>query len=365
MGKHGEQHQRSGAQPGKQQVNPARPQRITPPGSHQQRQGVGQAEHRLHRAEAASSCHSLLMVGSAPANIMVPRQRPARLTQSRKKARISAPPPCPSRVRIIRLTRTTEENRCMAHSANRERCVIIVRKSMADKRSFLAHLVELDSTYEKIHSLPHLSAFEAAARLGSFSAAADELFHHRRGQPPHSQPGRTAGDHTVLSRTQSVADAGRREFFHASRVISELYAAESALKASAGRQRLVVHSLPTFTMHWLMPKLAAFNEIHPEVAIDITTSTGAVDRNTPFDLAIRRDPAHFSGLKAIPFCRKRAAHARPYLRRHSGGRGRPGAGRRALPVLRQTSVVRPAGVAFPGVDYPNRRLFPAAARSGR
>lgn len=47
---------------------------------------------------------------------------------------------------------------------------------MADKRSFLAHLVELDSTYEKIHSLPHLSAFEAAARLGSFSAAADELF---------------------------------------------------------------------------------------------------------------------------------------------------------------------------------------------
>ena len=64
----------------------------------------------------------------------------------------------------------------MAHSANRERCVIIVRKSMADKRSFLAHLVELNSTYEKIHSLPHLSAFEAAARLGSFSAAADELF---------------------------------------------------------------------------------------------------------------------------------------------------------------------------------------------
>ena len=78
-------------------------------------------------------------------------------------------------------------------------------------------------------------------------------------------------------------------------MISELYAAESALKASAGRQRLVVHNLPTFTMHWLMPKLAAFNEIHPEVAIDITTSTGAVDRNTPFDLAIRRDPAHFSG----------------------------------------------------------------------
>lgn len=29
---------------------------------------------------------------------------------------------------------------------------------------------------KKIHSLPHLSAFEAAARLGSFSAAADELF---------------------------------------------------------------------------------------------------------------------------------------------------------------------------------------------
>lgn len=41
-----------------------------------------------------------------------------------------------------------------------------------------------------------------------------------------------------------------------------------------------------------------------------------------------------------------------------------GAGRRALPVLRQTSVVRPAGVAFPGVDYPNRRLFPCCCAIG-
>lgn len=98
-----------------------------------------------------------------------------------------------------------------------------------------------------------------------------------------------------------LTQAGENFSRTASRVISELFSAESALKASAGRQRLVVHSLPTFTMHWLMPKLAAFNEIHPEVAIDITTATGAVDRNMPFDLAIRRDPAHFSGLKAIPF----------------------------------------------------------------
>ncbi len=29
---------------------------------------------------------------------------------------------------------------------------------------------------KRLYSLPHLPAFEAAARLGSFSAAADELF---------------------------------------------------------------------------------------------------------------------------------------------------------------------------------------------
>lgn len=164
---------------------------------------------------------------------------------------------------------------------------------MADKRSFLAHLVELNSTYEKIHSLPHLSAFEAAARLGSFSAAADELFLTTGAVSRHIRSLEEQLGITLFYRGHKsvrLTQAGENFSRTASRVISELYAAESALKASAGRQRLVVHSLPTFTMHWLMPKLAAFNEIHPEVAIDITTSTGAVDRNTPFDLAIRRDP---------------------------------------------------------------------------
>lgn len=118
-----------------------------------------------------------------------------------------------------------------------------------------------------------------------------------------------------------LTQAGENFSRTASRVIGELFAAESALKASAGQQRLVVHSLPTFTMHWLMPKLAAFNERHPGVAIDITTGIGAVDRNTPFDVAIRRDPAHFSGLKAIPFlqedsllvCSQSYLHARPVI----------------------------------------------------
>lgn len=161
---------------------------------------------------------------------------------------------------------------------------------------------------KKIHSLPHLSAFEAAARLGSFSAAADELFLTTGAVSRHIRSLEEQLGITLFYRGHKsvrLTQAGENFSRTASRVISELYAAESALKASAGRQRLVVHSLPTFTMHWLMPKLAAFNEIHPEVAIDITTSTGAVDRNTPFDLAIRRDP-HFSGLKAILFCRKRA-----------------------------------------------------------
>lgn len=157
---------------------------------------------------------------------------------------------------------------------------------------------------KRLYSLPHLPAFEAAARLGSFSAAADELFLTTGAVSRHIRSLEAQLGITLFYRAHKsvrLTPAGENFSRTASRVISELFAAESALKASAGRQRLVVHSLPTFTMHWLMPKLAAFNEIHPGIAVDITTSTGAVDRNTPFDVAIRRDPAHFSGLKAIPF----------------------------------------------------------------
>lgn len=97
-------------------------------------------------------------------------------------------------------------------------------------------MVELDSTYEKIHSLPHLSAFEAAARLGSFSAAADELFLTTGAVSRHIRSLEAQLGITLFYRGHKsvrLTQAGENFSRTASRVIGELFAAESALKASA------------------------------------------------------------------------------------------------------------------------------------
>ncbi len=52
------------------------------------------------------------------------------------------------------------------------------------------------------------------------------------------------------------------------------------------------------------------------ITVDVTTSIGPVDFSSPFDVAIRRDPAHFCGLKSLPFLHESSllVCSRAYLR---------------------------------------------------
>lgn len=160
---------------------------------------------------------------------------------------------------------------------------------------------------KKLRSLPHLPAFEAAARLSSFSAAASELFLTTGAVSRHIRSLEAElGTRLFIRghRSVSLTRAGEDFYLTAGRALSELATAEMAICKSAINPILAVESLPTFAMHWLMPKLARFNERHPTLAVDVTTSMGPVNRNGRFDVAIRRDPAHFSGLHAVPFLRE-------------------------------------------------------------
>ncbi|WP_254900135.1 LysR family transcriptional regulator [Serratia marcescens] len=99
---------------------------------------------------------------------------------------------------------------------------------------------------KKIHSLPHLSAFEAAARLGSFSAAADELFLTTGAVSRHIRSLEAQLGVTLFYRGHKsvrLTQAGENFSRTASRVISELYAAESERRSATagGAQPADVH----------------------------------------------------------------------------------------------------------------------------
>jgi len=151
-----------------------------------------------------------------------------------------------------------------------------------------------------MHRLPPLNAlrtFEAAARHGSFTLAAEELcvtpgavsrqiraLEEHFGQPLFHR----------ANRAVTLTDAGQRYFAAITNPLAQLARAGAML----GERRVVVDCVPTLAMHWLLQRLPHFRAAHPGIEVDLRTATGPVDTRQPFNLAIRRDPAHFAGLAA-------------------------------------------------------------------
>lgn len=173
--------------------------------------------------------------------------------------------------------------------------------------------------------LSALRAFVTAARHCSFKDAAAELC---------VTPGAVSRQIQALEehfgvplfershRTVRLTEQGARYFTRIAELFVQLQAASDELVAHSTRPLVRLDCVPTLAMHWLLPRLPEFQAAYPEVEISLVTSHGPVNRIREFDLAIRRDLAHFAGLNAtrlmieycIPVCSPAYA-ARMRLRR--------------------------------------------------
>jgi LysR family glycine cleavage system transcriptional activator len=141
--------------------------------------------------------------------------------------------------------------------------------------------------------LPPLSAlrpFEAAARLESFSKAAEEL-HLTHGAVSHQV--RALEEHlgTALfeRRGKRVQLTGTGRSF-AERVRAALEDIAGAAVAARTRleTRLSVSVLPSFASRWLMPRLIGFMELHPGIEVNVNASTTLTNfAAEDVDIAIR------------------------------------------------------------------------------
>lgn len=130
-----------------------------------------------------------------------------------------------------------------------------------------------------IRRLPPLNAvkaFEAAARLGSFSQAALEL------NVTHgavSRQVRALEDWlgvTLFVRTSRNAvptEAGKALLHDAEPALDRLAAAALRVREGRFRQGLRVAALPTFAMRWLIPRLPAFQHDHPDIDVHLVTAS--------------------------------------------------------------------------------------------
>jgi len=155
-------------------------------------------------------------------------------------------------------------------------------------------------------SLPPLNAlraFEAAARLQSYTAAAHELGVTQGAISRQIQVLESwlACKLFVRNRQGVQATATARELCAQATVwFDQIEHVTRRIKAPPSSRQLRVKLPPTFAIQWLMPRLARFHALHPEIEVQITTSHQRTDWHTEdVDVSIRSESDDAVGPQAI------------------------------------------------------------------
>lgn len=159
--------------------------------------------------------------------------------------------------------------------------------------------------------LPALRAFAAWVRLGSVSAAAEEL---------KLTPGAVSHQIRALEdflnvplierqgRRWALTDAGRIYGYQVRQALQDIAdvtervrSQQPALHARPATQDLRVAVLPSFAHGWLLPRLADFTRWHPGVRLELHGSMDYADLNTgQVDCAIRFGHGNWPDAEARP-----------------------------------------------------------------
>lgn len=143
--------------------------------------------------------------------------------------------------------------------------------------------------------LTALRAFEAAARLGGFSAAAAELGVTPGAVTAHVKTLETALGAALFDRTTRgvrLTALGRRVLPEFVAAFDALGAAVQTLRREAAPRTVHIATLPSIAQLWLSPRLPALRAAAPEIAISITAmETPPNLKRAPYDLSLFYDAA--------------------------------------------------------------------------
>ncbi|HEX7637802.1 MAG TPA: LysR substrate-binding domain-containing protein, partial [Burkholderiaceae bacterium] len=164
-----------------------------------------------------------------------------------------------------------------------------------------------DDGFRQLPALNALRCFEAAARHGSFARAAEELclspaavsqaiaqLERKLGQPLFSRHVRRVALTPAGVRLSTAARQALQLIQHAIRDLSP------------DARSVRISAPPNLTAYWLVPRLARLAERHPEVRLDVESSSTLADLHaTPFDFAIRYAEHDAAGFEKIPLFAQR------------------------------------------------------------
>ncbi|WP_443694212.1 LysR substrate-binding domain-containing protein [Pseudomonas sp.] len=138
-----------------------------------------------------------------------------------------------------------------------------------------------------------LRGFEAAARLGSFHKAAEELHLTQSAISQQIRSLETYLEQPLFfrnGRSVSLTDAGYDLLSTTQALLQQLAVGIRRLGQYHKPNQLVLNTTPTFARHWLLPRLGDFRRQHPEVDLWIYSTDEVPEMTTQtIDLAVRDD----------------------------------------------------------------------------
>lgn len=137
----------------------------------------------------------------------------------------------------------------------------------------------------------HLRAFLAVAQHLNFRAAAEDLALTQSAVSRQIQSlEEEIGVPLFLRHTRSVelTEAGAQLQRASAPAVERIDSAVRQIRQSAGRKSVAITTWASFATMWLIPRLEAFQRLHPDIDIRIDASDVAVDlETTDVDLALR------------------------------------------------------------------------------
>lgn len=149
-----------------------------------------------------------------------------------------------------------------------------------------------------------LRAFTETTRLGSLKAAAE-----RMGVRPGaiSQQIRLLEDRlgvTLLTRSRygvQLTEAGESLYPGLSRGFGQIESALLDLEVLSRANVLNISTQPSFASSWLVPRLADFNALHPEINVCVQSTAELADlQRDSVDIALRHGLGDYPGVESIP-----------------------------------------------------------------
>lgn len=149
----------------------------------------------------------------------------------------------------------------------------------------------------------HLIVFEAAARHGSFTRAAEELNVQQPAVSAAIKQLEQSLGVALFSRHHKkivLTAAGTRLFADVSQALEQVLTSARAVRQLGRSDHVTLNASSAFNVYWLMPRLHQLHERHPEVDLRLQTSDREPDIDAEnISLAVRRGDGRWPGCEAV------------------------------------------------------------------